>query len=314
MNVQNRLVNMIENAVAILKNGGLVALPTETVYGLGADATNADAIAKVFELKNRPQFNPLISHVSDLEMAIQFGNFDDTAIKLANSFWPGPLTIIVPRIENCEVCDLACAGLETIALRAPNHEIAQKIIAKFAKPIAAPSANISGHVSPTSAHHVETEFGEKLELIIDGGECQIGLESTVVSVLDGDVTILRHGAIGAEEIEKAIGFAPQIANLHDETSPKSPGMMLRHYAPRTPVYMNSIEKNNGEILIGFGEMDCNFNLSKTSNLAQAAANLYKHLRAADELSPKAIKIAPIPAIGIGIAINDRLSRAIVKSA
>lgn len=299
-------------AIAILKNGELFGLPTETVYGLGGDATNPNAIAKIFALKNRPQFNPLISHVCDFEMANEYGVFDETARALAIAFWPAPLTIVVSRRDN-GVCDLACAGLDTIALRVPRHAMAREIIKEFGKPIAAPSANISGHISPTSARHVLDEFGQEL-LIIDGGECEIGLESTVVSAIDSEITILRHGAISAEDIVNATGIKPKIANLHDENSPKSPGMSLRHYSPNAPLFMNCDKKNDLEVLIGFGDTLGDFNLSPNANLIEAAANLYKFLREADSQCPKAIKIAPIPNIGIGIAINDRLSRAIAKSA
>ncbi len=303
----------IDKAIAILQSGEVFGMPTETVYGLGADATDANAIAKIYALKNRPQFNPLISHVIGLEMASDYGLFDETAKMLANKFWPGPLTIIVKRLNDCGVCDLACAGLETIALRAPNHSIALEIIEKFGKPIAAPSANISGHISPISASHVFEEFADSLKLIIDGGECQIGLESTVISAIENNITILRHGAISAEDIEKITGTKPQIANLFDEKSPKSPGMSLRHYSPNAPLFMNCEVKGPGEILIGFGEVKGDYNLSKSGDLTEAAANLYKMLRIADAQKPKAIKIAPIPEIAIGIAINDRLSRAVAKS-
>lgn len=304
----------INKAIDILSQGELIGLPTETVYGLAGDACNPNAIAKIFTLKNRPQFNPLISHVTGLDMARKFGVFDTVAQKLAMAFWPGPLTIVVPRTENCMVCDLACAGLETIAIRAPNHEAALKIIETFKKPIAAPSANISGHISPVSAQHVLEEFGETIECIINGGECQIGLESTVISVIDNKVTILRHGAISSDDIERITCKMPDIANLHDENSPKSPGMSLRHYSPRAPLYMNCEKKDQGEILIGFGALMGDYNLSLDSNLTEAAANLYKMLRLADAQNPKAIRVAPIPQYSIGIAINDRLSRAIVKTA
>ena len=304
--------NNIEYAISQLKSGNLIGLPTETVYGLGGDARSSDVVAKIFALKGRPSFNPLISHVCDIEMAMQYGVFSNKAKLLVEHFWPGAFTIVVPRKANSEICDLTCAGLETIALRCPNHEIANQIIKGFGAPIAAPSANISGHVSPTSAQHVESEFGENLSIIIDGGECQIGLESTVVAVFDNAVTLLRYGAITIGEIEKVIGGRVQIANLHDEKSPKSPGMLLKHYSPNAPLFLDCDKAHEGEILIGFGDMDCQLNLSKTGNLQEAAANLYRMIRQADAQKPRAIKIAPIPNTGIGTAINDRLSRAAEK--
>lgn len=305
-------LNNIELAISQLKSGNLIGLPTETVYGLGGDARNSDVVAKIFALKGRPSFNPLISHICDIEMAMQYGEFSNTAKLLAEHFWPGAFTIVVPRKANSEICDLTCAGLETIALRCPNHEVANQIIKGFGAPIAAPSANISGHVSPTSAQHVENEFGDNLSTIINGGECQIGLESTVVAVFENEVTLLRYGAITIEEIENVIGGRVQIANLNDEKSPKSPGMLLKHYSPNAPLFLDCDKAQEGEILIGFGDMDCQLNLSKTANLQEAAANLYRMIRQADTQKPLAIKIAPIPNTGIGAAINDRLSRAAEK--
>lgn len=302
----------IEIAISHLKMGNLIGLPTETVYGLAGDARNAQTVAKIFALKGRPNFNPLISHVCDIEMAKKYGEFSDTAKLLAEHFWPGAFTIVVPRLAGSEICDLTCAGLETIALRCPKHAVAQKIIKGFGAPIAAPSANISGQVSPTSAQHVKSEFGDNLPIIIDGGECQIGLESTVVAVFENEVTLLRYGAITIEEIENVIGGRVQIANLNDEKSPKSPGMLLKHYSPNAPLFLDCDKANEGEILIGFGDMLCDLNLSKTSNLQEAAANLYRMIRQADAQKPRAIKIAQIQNTGIGAAINDRLSRAAEK--
>lgn len=310
------LVPTIENiktAADGLRAGDIFGMPTETVYGLASDATNPAAIAKVFAAKNRPEFNPLISHVSGIEMARQFGVFDLVATRLAEAFWPGALTIVVQRANGSRVCDLACAGLETIALRAPKHKVAQEIISAFGGPIAAPSANISGNISPTNAQHVLAELGEKIEFIIDGGNCEIGLESTVVAVLDGQITLLRHGAIGIKELEKASGAKVMVSDLHDESAPKSPGMMLRHYAPKAKIILNATHAEEGEIFIAFG--DANkinaqiIQLSQNANLTEAAANLYAAMRMADAKNPKAIKVAPIPNNGIGAAINDRLNRA-----
>lgn len=304
--------NAISRAIDILKQGGLIGLPTETVYGLGGDSNNENSIANIFALKNRPNFNPLIAHVSNLEMAQEYGDFSKLGLKIAQKFWPNALTIVVPRKKNAKICDLACAGLETIALRYPKHEIAQKIINGFGGAISAPSANISGQISPTSAQHVEQDFGNKLPLIIDGGECQIGLESTVIAIFDDEISLLRHGAISIEEIENIANCKIKIANLNDENSPKSPGMLLKHYSPNAPLFLNQTKALKDEIFIGFGNENCDLNLSKTGNLIEAAANLYKFLRLADDKNPKAIKIAKIPNENIGIAINDRLFRAAQK--
>ena len=328
------LIENIKAAADALRAGDIFGMPTETVYGLGSDATNPVAIAKVFAAKNRPEFNPLISHVSGIEMAHVYGVFDKIAMRLADAFWPGALTIVVPRTKDCQVCDLACAGLETIALRAPMHKVAQEIIAAFGGPIAAPSANISGNISPTSASHVLGELGEKVEFIIDGGNCEIGLESTVVAVLDGQITLLRHGVISIADLERASDAKVLIADLHDETAPKSPGMMLRHYAPKAKIILNATHAEEGEIFIAFGDAHYPptpaeegdqtkfggggkiannrfsiIQLSQSANLTEAAANLYSAMREADSKNPKAIRVAPIPNTGIGAAINDRLNRA-----
>ena len=304
----------IDLTLKFLQNGGAIGLPTETVYGLAGDATNPRAIANIFAIKSRPQFNPLISHVSGLEMALEYGVFSRIAHKVTNAFWPGPLTIVVPRRADCAICDLACAGLETVALRAPKHPIAQEIIRGFGKPIAAPSANISGSISPTSANDVLVELGDKLDIIIDGGYCEIGLESTVVAILGDEITLLRHGSIGIEELENAAGVRVNFANLHNENSPKSPGMMLRHYAPKTKVRLNATSASEDEVFLSFDTAPPTalgkiIHLSPSGNLTEAATNLYAAMREADKLSAKTIAIAPIPNIGIGAAINDRLVRA-----
>jgi L-threonylcarbamoyladenylate synthase len=300
-------------SLAALRDGGAIGLPTETVYGLAGDAANPKAIAKIFAIKNRPQFNPLISHVTGIEMAQEYGVFSDVAQKLARAFWPGPLTIVVPRRADCKVCDLACAGLETVAIRAPKHEIAHSIIKQFGKPIAAPSANISGSISPTSAQDVMDELGSRIEIVVDGGQCEIGLESTVVAVNGGQITLLRHGFIGKEELQIAAAVKVQLANLHDESSPKSPGMMLRHYAPKTRVRLNATSASMDEIFLSFGPepetvLGNIIELSPKSDLIEAAANLYLAMRSADKMAASGIAVAPIPNIGIGTAINDRLSR------
>ncbi len=297
-------------AIDALNRGHLVGLPTETVYGLAGDATNPLAIAAIFEAKDRPRFNPLISHVHDLEAAQRQGVFSPLAEKLARAFWPGPLTLVVPRQIDCEVCDLACAGLTTIALRVPNHHLTLDLLRAFGRPVAAPSANISGRPSPTTAAHVEREFSEKVAVVLDGGACSIGLESAVVAVSGDTATLLRLGGLTRSEIEAVSG--PLLsANQTDLSAPPSPGMLLRHYAPRAPVLLNQLRQPRGGILLGFGAVqnDRQFNLSPKSDLREAAANLFALLRAADAQNPTAIAVAPIPHIELGEAINDRLERA-----
>ncbi len=303
----------IERAIETLQNGELIGLPTETVYGLGGDATRDDVVAKIFATKNRPNFNPLISHVTGLEMASKYGVFDEIALKIAEKFWQGPLTIVVPK-NNAGVCDLACAGLETIAIRAPNHPVAQEIISGFGKPIAAPSANVSGSISPTSARDVAAELGDKLGVIIDGGDCIVGLESTVVGVFDGEIHLLRKGFFTAADIEKAIGKRVLTPSLNDENAPKSPGMLLRHYSPKTPMILNAESADEDEVFLAFGKVPTGvkgafIQLSESQNLTEVAANLYRAMRNADLQNPKTIKVAHIPNVGLGEAINDRLVRA-----
>ncbi len=291
------------------------------------DTLNKEEIARVTENKNIPEFSA--GDTVRVNVKIKEGErervqaYEGVCIARTGGGLSANFTVrkisfgegverVFPRLAYSEICDLTCAGLETIAIRCPNHEVAYQIIKGFGAPIAAPSANISGHVSPTSAHHVESEFGDNLPVIIDGGECQIGLESTVVAVFENEVTLLRYGAITIEEIENVINAKVKIANLKDENSPKSPGMLLKHYSPNAPLFLNCDNAQDNEVLIGFGDMDCQLNLSKTSNLQEAAANLYKMIRQADAQKPHAIKIAPIPNNGIGAAINDRLTRAAEK--
>lgn len=308
--IDSKTQALIASSVVALNCGELVGLPTETVYGLGGDATNPLAIAAIFEAKGRPHFNPLISHVSNLEAAQQEGLFSPLAIKLAQAFWPGPLTLVVPRALNGQVCDLACAGLSTIALRVPDHPLTQSVLKQFGRPIAAPSANISGRPSPTTAGHVADELGEKIAMVLDGGPCDVGLESAVVAVLGSTATLLRLGGLSRADIEAVSGplWSP---TDQDKASPASPGMVLRHYAPKAPVVLSQSSAENGAILIGFGSIQADpaFNLSPSGSVQEAAANLFAFLRAADALSPTAIVVAPVPKDGLGEAINDRLVRA-----
>ena len=306
---QKPLENVLA-AAAALARGDLVGLPTETVYGLGADATNAEAVAKIFAAKGRPHFNPLISHVVSLEAAEALGQFSPLARKLATAFWPGPLSLVVPRQPDCVVCDLACAGLDTIALRVPSHPLMQQVLRDFGKPVAAPSANVSGRPSPTTAGHVLEEFGDKLALVLDGGPSAVGLESAVVAVTGDQATLLRLGGLSRASLEAVAG--PLLApDASAEAAPASPGMVLRHYAPRAPVRLHGSSTQAGEVMIGFGPGfdGADFNLSPSGDLVEASANLFALLRAADALNPAAIVIATIPETGLGEAIADRLARA-----
>jgi L-threonylcarbamoyladenylate synthase len=298
--------NAIDRAADILRDGGLVAMPTETVYGLAADAGNAEAVAGLYEAKGRPRFNPLIAHVASIEMAKTLAHFSPLAISLANAFWPGPLTLVLPKLADAPVCDLANAGLDSIALRMPQHAAAQALLAHFNGPLVAPSANRSGQVSPTTAHHVIDGLGDRIDLILDGGACPIGLESTVIAI-DGDHAILlRPGGLAREMIE-AITGPLGIAGQTD--APTSPGMLKSHYAPGAALRLNATSARPGEVFLGFGDQACDINLSASSNLASAATRLFAALRELDARNPDTIAVSPIPNEGLGEAINDRLQRA-----
>ncbi len=296
----------IDAAVAALKAGRLVILPTETVYGLAADASNPAAVAAIFEAKGRPRFNPLIAHVADATAADRIAVFDDSARILAQAFWPGPLTIVAPVRDTGAVCDLARAGLDSVAVRVPGHARARAVIAAFDGPVVAPSANRSGRPSPTTFADAVGETGDAAALGVDGGPCAVGVESTVVSVLDGRVALLRPGAVTRDEIAALVGPLDETGEGH-----RSPGRLTRHYAPEAPVRLDAVEAADGEILLGFGPGvgDPRWSLSPTSELHEAAANLFRLLREADREGPTGIAVSPIPAHGLGEAINDRLRRA-----
>jgi L-threonylcarbamoyladenylate synthase len=299
----------IADAAAALKAGGLVILPTETVYGLAADAANALAVARLYEAKGRPAFNPLIAHVADVETARRIGRFDARAEALAARFWPGPLTLVLPIADQQAVCDLARAGLDTVAVRAPAHPVARALLAAFGGALAAPSANRSGRPSPTTFSDAVEETGASAAAALEGGSCAIGLESTVVSLLEAP-RLLRPGAVTRAEIEALIG--PLGEADADADARRSPGRLARHYAPNAPVRLEAAAPKPGEAWLAFGPAparDRTWNLSPTRNLAEAAANLFAHLRAADRSGASAIAVAPIPAEGLGEAINDRLRRA-----
>jgi L-threonylcarbamoyladenylate synthase len=292
----------------ILRAGGLVGLPTETVYGLAADATNAEAVARIYEAKGRPRFNPLISHVADLGQALAHGLFDAAALRLAEAFWPGPLTLVVPLRAGSTISDLARAGLDTVALRAPGHPIARAIVAAAGRPLAAPSANRSGRVSPTSARDVEEELGAKVDIIIDGGACGVGVESTVVSCLDGRVTLLRPGGILRGDIA-SIAASDVHSGESDPDAFRSPGLLASHYAPFAPVHMNVTNAPPDHAVLTFaGRRIVNLG-HRGQDLREAATRLFSALRELDAARPTGISVAPIPTHGLGEAINDRLSRA-----
>ncbi len=283
-------------------------LPTETVYGLGADASNPTAVAAIFEAKGRPRFNPLIAHVADLETAARIADFDDRAMALARAFWPGPLTLVVPIRDTAAVCDLARAGLDTVALRVPGHPVARAVLAAFDGPVVAPSANRSGRPSPTTYADAVSETGGACAVALDGGPCEVGLESTVVAVLDGPPRLLRPGAVTRAQLEAVVG---PLAEAEDDAK-RSPGRMALHYAPDAPVRINAAAPLAGEAFLAFGpwpEGEAVFNLSPTRDLAEAAAHLFSFLRAADRIRPVGIAVAAIPDQGLGEAINDRLRRA-----
>jgi len=309
----------VAQAAQCLKEGGLVAFPTETVYGLGADAANAPAIARLYEAKGRPFFNPLIATVGDIAAAMKIARFDATATRLAKAFWPGPLTLVLPKARDCAVADLATAGLDTIAVRVPAHPVACAILRAFGGPVVAPSANLSGHVSPTTAAHVQSDLAGRIDLIVDGGAVTVGVESTIVGCFDAPM-LLRPGGLPRDEIERVLGR--QLARPPEDTDngagqPLAPGMLASHYAPRTPVRLNAERIESGEALLAFGpaslagvgKASAVLNLSARGDLAEAAANLFSYLRALDGKGARTIAVMPVPHHGLGEAINDRLRRA-----
>jgi len=302
----------IAEAAAALAKGGLAAFPTETVYGLGADATSAMAVARLYAAKGRPSFNPLIAHVADLPAARRAGHFTPLAETLAAKFWPGPLTLVVP--SSGAACDLARAGLGTVAVRVPSHPIAQELLAAFGKPVAAPSANRSGHVSPTTADHVLADLNGKIDCVLDGGSTPLGLESTIIDCSGEAPRLLRAGGLPRDEIEKTLGRKIENIASHATGSPTAPGQLASHYATRAAIRLNARETRPGEALLAFGAhapqgAAKTLNLSPSGDLVEAAAHLFAYLRALDAEAPNAIAVSPIPNEGLGEAINDRLARA-----
>ena len=311
---ERNLAEVVAQAAATLRAGELVALPTETVYGLAADAANGQAVARIFAAKGRPRFNPLICHVTDIEMARCYGVFDARSQRLAQEFWPGPLSLVLPLAEGATVHPLVTAGLSTVALRAPRGA-ARAVITAFGGALAAPSANRSGRISPTTAEHVIDELGEAVEIVLDAGPCAVGLESTIVSLAAGGPRLLRPGGVSAEAIETILGTKLGRAAPDDPVS--APGMLASHYAPRLPVRLNAASVAPCEALLAFGnaaiaganEAAATRNLSPSGNLVEAAANFFAYLAELDRSGASAIAVAPIPPDGLGEAINDRLQRA-----
>ena len=296
----------LSKASELIKSGGTLAFPTETVYGLGADATNKLAVAKIFQAKGRPSFNPLIIHCFSIEQIQTFAKWSSEAQTVADKFWPGPLTMVLPLLPNNQISSLALAGLQTVAVRMPDHSVAQSILQLANTPIAAPSANPSGAVSATKAEHVISRLNGKIEGIISGYSSKIGLESTIISFLP-EPSILRFGAIDETDISELLGLDLKKKRKDEKIS--APGQLSSHYAPKGSIRLNSKVFKKNEVSLGFGEILCDLNLSREANLAEAAANLFDYLHRLDEMGAEKIAVSPIPEEGIGIAINDRLRRA-----
>ncbi|OJU52064.1 MAG: threonylcarbamoyl-AMP synthase [Mesorhizobium sp. 61-13] len=302
----------LDRALALLQAGEVVAIPTETVYGLAGDATNGEAVARIYEAKGRPRFNPLIAHVCEVEMAERVGVFDPLSRKLAELFWPGPLTLVVPLKADAGIHPLATAGLDTIALRMPRG-FGNRLIEALGRPLSAPSANSSGHISSTSAEAVAADLGKRIKLVVDGGATPVGVESTIVRVDDGKLKLLRPGGIAAEEIEAAIGIKLE----RGAKGIQAPGMMASHYAPNAAMRLNAVSVGQGEALLAFGPTRAKgaervammLNLSPTGDLREAATNLFSFMRELDASGAAVIAVEPVPAQGLGEAINDRLARA-----
>ncbi len=301
-------------AAQTIKNGGLIAMPTETVYGLGANVYIASAVAKIFEAKQRPFFDPLISHIAETDFLKTYAQTDERIISLAKKFWPGPLTMVLKRIDNNAAIDLACSGLPNIAVRMPSHPVALDLIKKSGVPIVAPSANKFKSISPTTAQHVFDSLGERVDMILDGGACSVGVESTIIDVTGKNIVILRAGGTSKEDLEKFLNEKVLLSD-GDPNKPSAPGQLLKHYAPEHPLRINAATRQPGEFFIGFGNVaDCDLNLSPSGDLCEAAANLFAFLREADKIKGyKGLAMSPIPETGLGLAINDRIRRASYKA-
>ncbi|MEM9717182.1 MAG: L-threonylcarbamoyladenylate synthase [Pseudomonadota bacterium] len=303
----------IEHAAEILRAGGLVAFPTETVYGLGASAFDGRAVAKIYEAKGRPSFNPLILHVASLDQAQALAALSETALKLVDAFWPGPMTLVCPNPAP-EISKLTTAGLDSVALRMPDLKLARDLIAATGVPLAAPSANRSGKISPTRADHVITDLAGRIDAVLDGGPTTVGLESTILDTTGDRITCLRPGGLALEEVSTLLGYEVEIAKPSNPESPSSPGQLRSHYAPKVAVRLNADNATETELLLGFGtSAEADLNLSQDADLEEAAANLFAHLhdldRLAHQIGKTGIAVSPIPEMGLGLAINDRLRRA-----
>lgn len=306
----------IAAAVAVLGSRRPVAIPTETVYGLAADATDPAAITSIYETKGRPRFNPLICHMADLAMAERYAVFDPLSRRLAEAFWPGPLTLVLPLKTNSGIHALATAGLDSVGIRVPVGFTAE-LIRSFGRPLAAPSANSSGRISPTTAQHVEADLGSKIEIIVDGGPCPVGVESTILKIEENEIRLLRPGGVAVEEIEAVTGRTVQRPKASGTAAIEAPGMLASHYAPNASVRLNATAVGEGEALIAFGSGNISgattakavFNLSRGGDLAEAASNLFDYLKRADASGASGIAVQSIPNDGLGEAINDRLMRA-----
>ncbi|MEP3945313.1 L-threonylcarbamoyladenylate synthase [Ascidiaceihabitans sp.] len=294
----------IDRAATLLREGALVALPTETVYGLGADARNSDAVASIYAAKGRPSFNPLIVHVSDIEMARRFVVWSDMAQTLADAFWPGALTLVLPLKPDHGISSLVTAGLTTLAVRMPDHPVALAVLSRAGIPIAAPSANLSGRISPTTANHVLNGLDGKIAAVLDNGPCPVGVESTIVGLIETP-TLLRPGGVAQEDLETVLKHPVEAPEPDTITAP---GQLASHYAPTAQVRLNAAQAEEHEVMLGFGEIGGDLNLSETGDLIEAASNLFDHLHKLDE-TQQPIAVAPIPNTGLGQAINDRLKRA-----
>jgi L-threonylcarbamoyladenylate synthase len=313
MNIETRLLEPtpegLKTAAEILRAGGLVGFPSETVYGLGGDARNGRAVARIYEAKGRPSFNPLIVHLADLEAVSRYAVLGDEARRVAEAFWPGPLTLVLPLRPDSGLSELVTAGLDTVAIRLPAHPVTRALLRAFDGPLAGPSANPSGKISPTRAEHVMAGLAGRIEAVVDGGACEVGVESTIVAF--DPPTLLRPGGIPSEALEACLG-AP-LALGGDAEKPSAPGQLLSHYAPGAPVRLQATARQGDEVWLGFGH-DCTgaeLNLSESGDLVEAAAQLFHLLRAADAVAggTRRIAVAPIPEHGLGRAINDRLRRA-----
>ncbi len=310
--IYNHTPENIRKAARIIKDGGLVAFPTDTVYGLGADVYNPKAVAAIFEAKGRPTFDPLISHIAEIDFLSEYACTDERVMALAKHFWPGPLTFVLKRKERNPSLDLVCSGLPHIAVRMPNHPLALELIKTAGVPIAAPSANKFKCISPTTARHVADSLGNKVNMILDGGACAIGVETTIIDLTTSEMVMLRAGGLSKEEIEAFTG-EKVIVSHGDPNKPSAPGQLLKHYAPQMPMRINVAEENvrPDEFFIGFGRVkNAHLNLSPSGNLNEAAANLFAYMRLAETHTEyKSIAMSPIPENGLGLAINDRIRRA-----